>query len=601
MGAASLLPSPRYYRKREGSLERAALQSALMPKAATKRLSGALERTFTELLGADVELSKGASPKLSFGLVPKGAKPGTKVVAPERPEGYAIDVTPDGVFAAAADERGLYYAAVTVMVLLRDPGAVDACTIIDWPVCGVRGLHLDLKGFMPTFDALLATVDEAAELKLSALLVEYEDKIRYASHPDLAAPTALSKSQVRRFVKYARERYVDVVPLLQALGHAEYILKHPGYADLAEMPGRPQQLCPSKPKTVKIFKDAAEELAELHPAELFHIGSDETWQLGRCRKCSARAKEMGKDGLYLDHTSKVLKIVRKLGKRPMLWDDMLRRMADDDVKRLGIDAVLVYWRYGVPGGCTLAEKLPQLARFRALGFDVVGASATKGADGDRSNLPDFTRRMDNLDLWARAADTGELLGVIATAWSRYNSFRMQCDVPASQHFALAYSAERQWGGMRRPRADFERNYARFAFGLEHSGVALAAAHHAMNSGGRTGHAWALELSMAEARRNRERLRLVAGLGRMEDHVAWCRRLRDEVDAWMPQITGPLPLAAFAELLGNIGRLEADGKRLRVGLGKLLAKTLCDDEVEEFLESRFGPTERLSARVRELLR
>jgi hypothetical protein len=280
---------------------------------------------------------------------------------------------------------------------------------------------------------------------------------------------------------------------------------------------------------------------------------------------------------------------------------MLRKMPDEDVRRLGRGAVLMYWIYRVPPGETVARRLPQLGRYRALGFDVIGAAASKGADGPWSNLPNFAGRMDNLDLWGEALEGGGLEGLVATAWSRYNSFSPQCDVPEAQHMALAYAAERAWSGRARPRRDFERHYGEWAFGLRHSGAAVAAGHHAMNRAGRGGSAWGLELSMVRARRGRDRLRLVAALGRLEDHLAARARLVEQLDRMMPLITGPLPVEAFAGLAEAVGRLEAEGRRLGIALPKLLSRSILEDEVEEFMESRLAPTGRLVRRARELLR
>ncbi len=600
MEAASIVPAPRYCRRSSGEVDPGTLSRLLVGKGASKRRSAALSRNLAGE-GSGVKTQPSAGPRLSFTILAKGAKAPKPPVAPRRPEGYALEAGPEGISAAAADEAGLYWASVTAAAILEGGRGCGAVGIVDWPVTAIRGLHLDLKGFMPTFDALLAMVDEVSRMKMNCLLVEYEDKIIYDSHPVLAAPTALTKAQVRKFVKYCRERYVEVMPLLQALGHAEYILKHPEYEELAEDRRKLQQLCPSKKKTLKLFRETAAELAELHPGELFHIGSDETWQLGRCSECAGRAGDIGKEGVFIEHTSAAIKAVKKLGKRAVLWDDMLRRMPDEQVSRLDSDAVLMYWIYRVPGGDTLGRKLPQLERYRALGFDVIGASATKGADGPASNMPDFTRRFDNIDLWGNAAETGELAGVVATAWSRYNSFRVQCDIPETQYFPLCYSAERSWNGRARPRAEFERRYGEWAFGLGHAGSAIAAAHHSMNRGGRSASAWALELCVADARRGRDALKILATIGRLDDHIEARQRASEEFELWMPQITGPVPMSAFAELRSTLARLDGGAKHLRIGLSKLLARSLCDDEIEEFIESRLGPTDRLVARANELLR
>ena len=148
MDAAKIVPSPRYVRALGGSIGKGALKAVSLPKGASKRLSAALERTFRGLLGPGAEIGTGA-PKLSFDLRAGGEGAPARPRAPEREQGYALEITPDGVAAAAADEAGLFYAAETLRSIARDADAIDCARVVDWPSGRLRGLHLDLKGLRP--------------------------------------------------------------------------------------------------------------------------------------------------------------------------------------------------------------------------------------------------------------------------------------------------------------------------------------------------------------------------------------------------------------------------------------------------------------------
>jgi hypothetical protein len=56
----------------------------------------------------------------------------------------------------------------------------------------------------------------------------------------------------------------------------------------------------------------------LFSAPLFHIGSDETFELGRGQS-QARAKEVGLGRIYLEHLKRVSEIMKPYNKRLMFW------------------------------------------------------------------------------------------------------------------------------------------------------------------------------------------------------------------------------------------------------------------------------------------
>ena len=69
-------------------------------------------------------------------------------------------------------------------------------------------------------------VDKLARYKVNAIIWELEDKFEYSSHPEIASPNAISKQEMQAFCRYARERNIEISPLVQGLGHASFILKH---------------------------------------------------------------------------------------------------------------------------------------------------------------------------------------------------------------------------------------------------------------------------------------------------------------------------------------------------------------------------------------
>ncbi|MBM4086507.1 MAG: hypothetical protein FJ272_17125, partial [Planctomycetes bacterium] len=89
------------------------------------------------------------------------------------------------------------------------------------PVIGTRCIHLDLKGMPPTPERLVQLPEIFAELGVNALLVEWEDTYPYTTYPELRCPTAYDEPTVRTFLQKAERRGIEVIPLVQSIGHLE--------------------------------------------------------------------------------------------------------------------------------------------------------------------------------------------------------------------------------------------------------------------------------------------------------------------------------------------------------------------------------------------
>ena len=264
-------------------------------------------------------------------------------------EGYLLDVSEEGIAIVADEPDGLIYGVRTLQQLLGNDGKgwfTPGVTIEDWPDLPVRGVHLHLSGCKFQYKYIENFIREISRYKINTLIFEYEDSIRYdGRHSRISHPKAWTKQQVRDLIGLAGSRQIKVIPLLQSLGHVEYILRHPEYRHLREADGVWTQYCPTNPAAVDLFRQLCEELLPLHEgSEYFHIGGDETYHLGRCGRCQKVAAEKGKSGLYVEHINRICEYLGSRGKIPMLWDDVLAenpgRLPD-----LYKDAVIVYWDY----------------------------------------------------------------------------------------------------------------------------------------------------------------------------------------------------------------------------------------------------------------
>ena len=53
-----------------------------------------------------------------------------------------------------------------------------------------------------------------------------EDKIKYERQPEIGSDDALSISEWKKLSNYAKERNIEISPLIQGLGHASFSMKN---------------------------------------------------------------------------------------------------------------------------------------------------------------------------------------------------------------------------------------------------------------------------------------------------------------------------------------------------------------------------------------
>jgi len=140
------------------------------------------------------------------------------------PEGYVLKVTPTAVVAAGSDRRGTYYAVQTLRQLLAPASSgfsFAGAEVRDWPIHRVRAVHILLDNASDEFH--VALIDRIlSRFKFNTIVAESE-YVRWESGRNLWHPSGASKEEVAALLQAAREHHIEVIPLIQTLGHAEWL------------------------------------------------------------------------------------------------------------------------------------------------------------------------------------------------------------------------------------------------------------------------------------------------------------------------------------------------------------------------------------------
>lgn len=359
-------------------------------------------------------------------------------------DAYVLQITPKGIRIDARSESGLFYGLQTLFQL---PAGIPCGMIRDEAALKYRMIHWDLKGYQPKISVLLDELRILASFKVNAILLEIEDKYDFRCAPEVGCPGAYSYEDLRRISQTAAALHIMIVPKLQCLAHADYVLKHKRYQHLRE-DGFSFEYCSCNPEAQKLWSEMAVELMQCfaeHP-QYFHIGADEAMKLGTCPEC----QKLGKAGSYIHKVEQCIDLIRKFKRMPIFWDDILRNahgaLSEEDARRcwqLGSKSILMYWAYGNGGR---RNTFPYLKAYQSKNMKVWGASGFSGCENWVGSLPSLSFRGQNIDAWTKSARENQLEGVVATGWTRIGSADCPAEPQESSWFTILYAANSMWSG-----------------------------------------------------------------------------------------------------------------------------------------------------------
>lgn len=310
-------------------------------------------------------------------------------------EAYTLTVNKAGITISASLPVGLFRGAQTLRKSLPADGSVELpfVTITDQPRFSYRGVHLDCSRHYFPVAVVKQYLDLLALHSCNQFHWHITDdqgwRFEVKALPDLAAKGSIRQQTVvgrntgiydgqpyggyytqddcREIVRYAAERYINIIPEIDLPGHMQAALHV--YPNLGCTGGpypvwqiwgvSDDVLCAGNPEVLTFIKTVLGELCDVFPSELIHIGGDECpkgrWK--NCPKCQAKIRELGlkDDGkhslenqlqTYINH--EVEKFLATRGRNLIGWDETLEGGLTES-------AVVMSWR-GVNGGIEAARQ-----------------------------------------------------------------------------------------------------------------------------------------------------------------------------------------------------------------------------------------------------
>ncbi|WP_034353115.1 beta-N-acetylhexosaminidase [Deinococcus phoenicis] len=357
----------------------------------------------------------------------------------ETPEGYALWVDETGAYVLGADALGAYHGAQTLRQLLT-PQGLRFARIQDAPKLGQRVAMLYLDGNSGAINDRLIPL--LAQLKYNAVLI-MSDYVQWdvAKAGGWAHPGGATKAEAARVARLAREHGLEVIPLIETLGHVGWMFQGGKNLDLVQDPDsqNPFAYDTLNPQTYeRVVFPVLREAVEVFQPKVIHIGHDEVRNRDRF-PARANGKAAGFENLFVDDTVRLHDFLKAQNVGTMIWHDAA--FSDSVIgslpAKLPKDIQVAYWNY------TADTNTGTLGRIKTLGFPVLGASWAE--PGNAEGL-------------ARAAAQAGALGMIQTRWSGYFGNPSIWDGMAEQGVALVRAGASFWNPAGRAVANADALY-----------------------------------------------------------------------------------------------------------------------------------------------
>ena len=386
----------------------------------------------------------------------RGRKEASKIPnAPQHTEGYGLIIHGDGVAARGYDTAGLRWAIASLIQLIQRAGsnkiALQGCSLSDWPSMKFRGVHLFVgKNALPFHSRLLSRV--LAPLKMNRLVLECE-YAAWKGHPDLLTSYSMPLQDLHREVEFSKSLGVTPIPLIETLGHCQWLFTKQHNLELAEDPKHAYAYDATNPRVYKVVFNVFGQALKVfdHPRE-FHIGHDEVKipgfsGFGKYPYRPGNVK-IGLAHLFVGDVISLHNWLARHGARTMMWGDMLLNSTEGRSSRsnptmdaanaptasmaatmrnaLPKDITICDWRYGAG-----SEQRNGLQIFQNEGFSAIGSSWYEPG---------------NIKGWARQIIQHHAKGLLQTTWDGYDSNASLLNSGFRQYSAFIDAADAAWSG-----------------------------------------------------------------------------------------------------------------------------------------------------------
>jgi len=168
---------------------------------------------------------------------------------------------------------------------------------------------------------------------VNTLVLEINYRYKFEKHPEVADADPLTRDDARAIAAAARESGIELIPLVNLLGHQSWAKKtfglltsHPEFDETQGLYPDNKDIycrsyCPLHPQLHAVVFDIIDEVLDAFEAKSFHAGMDEVFLIGEdsCPRCKGK----NKGELFAGEVKAVHDHMAARGGRLWIWSDRL--------------------------------------------------------------------------------------------------------------------------------------------------------------------------------------------------------------------------------------------------------------------------------------
>ncbi len=313
------------------------------------------------------------------------------------PEAYLLKVTQKGITIHATDAKGIFYGIQTLRQILQQNNStlsLKCIEIFDEPRFGWREFMFDEARYFKGKNVVKQLLDQMAYLKMNVFHWHLTDntgwRVEIKKYPLLTEVGAkrdsseikinrirggfydgkphsgfYTQEDIKEIVAYAAARHITVVPEIDMPGHTSAAIAAYPFLGSLDTPikvphsfaNQPNVLRVSDPRVWTFITGVLDEIIELFPSRVIHIGGDEVkyeqWKNNKEITDFIKEKGLGSPAdLQVWFTNKVSHYIESKGRRMMGWNEILGikihdYTADSDVSvktKLASNTIVDFWK-----------------------------------------------------------------------------------------------------------------------------------------------------------------------------------------------------------------------------------------------------------------
>lgn len=285
-----------------------------------------------------------------------------------------------------------------------------------------------------------------------------------------------TQDQIKEIVAYAKDRKITIIPEIDMPGHTMSILA--AYPEISCSGGpfkvletwgiQEEILCAGNEQTYQFVEDVLDELIDLFPSEIIHIGGDEApktrWH--ECLKCQAKIKsENLKDEHELQSyfIKRIGSYLQTKGKKMLGWDEIMEG-------GIAPNAMIMSWR-GEEGGIKAANLHHEvvMAPSNYMYIDYYQGNSETEPVNIGGNLPlERVYNYEPLSSQISVENQKYVIGLQGNLWAEFVHSETKADYMAYPR--LLAVAEIGWSDAKKDYSDFQKRMSQNLMWLEKKNV-----------------------------------------------------------------------------------------------------------------------------------